>query len=57
MCGLPHIAHEETFTFYKLKGVKLVIMNRDDYEEECLSQLENTDFYEELQSDQILIIE
>ena len=27
------------------KGGKLVIINRDDYEKECLSQLENTDFY------------
>ena len=26
-------------------------MNPDDYEKECLSQLENTDFCEELQSD------
>ena len=33
------------------KGGALVIMNRSDYEKECLSQLTNKKFYEELLSD------
>ena len=33
------------------KGGKLVIMNRTDYDKECLKILTNTDFYEELQLD------
>ena len=33
------------------KGGALVIMNRSDYEKECLSQLSNKKFYEELPSD------
>ena len=33
------------------KGGALVIMNRSDYEKECLSQLTNNRFYEELPSD------
>ena len=33
------------------KGGALVIMNRSDYEKECLSQLNNKKFYEELPSD------
>ena len=45
------LATDETIIIKPVdKGGKLVI-NRDDYEKECLSLLENADFYEELQSD------
>ena len=50
--ALHGLATDETIIIKPAdEGGKLVIMNWDDYEKECLSQLENTDFYDKLQSD------